>query len=188
VADWNQYGLQRRVAGFHDIRMDGITDLVIRAKGSSVFDVGMNRGLVAFEFFNNGATVCHGCDSWEPGVKFARELFADFRSVQSKFEVVDLSKIGEMARHFGDSRYDIVLMLATYHKLKRVMPASDLRILVNDFADRTKEFFAWRGTSFQHEENEEELRALDRDLRGLRRVHTSYLSEDLGSAAIWRRL
>ena len=42
--------LQRRVAGWHDIRMDGMTDLVCRAKGASVLDIGCNRGLVSFEF------------------------------------------------------------------------------------------------------------------------------------------
>ena len=64
--------LQRRVAGYHDIRLDGILDLTIRAKGASVLDVGCNRGLVAFEMANNGARVVHGCDNYAPGVETAR--------------------------------------------------------------------------------------------------------------------
>jgi SAM-dependent methyltransferase len=188
VADWNEYGLQRRVAGYHDIRMDGMTDLVIRAKGKSVFDIGCNRGLVAFEFANNGAAVCHGCDVWEPGVLFARELFADLRAVRSKFEVVDLTQ-PEPLSPFGTQRYDIVVMLATYHKLKRVMPAEGLAALIRMFGARTSGYFAWRATSDKPAENEQEMAALDRDLgsAGLRRVHTSYLSKELGVAAIWER-
>lgn len=188
MVDRNEYGLQRRVAGYHDIRMDGLTDLVIRAKGKSVFDIGCNRGLVAFEFANNGATVCHGCDIWEPGVRFARELFADLRAVESKFEVVDLAQPGPM-KLFGDQRYDIVVMLATYHKLKRLMPAHQLTELVRVFAGRTEQYFAWRATSDKPAENEQEIAALDRDLgsAGLLRVHTSYLSKQLGVAAIWER-
>ena len=30
------YKVQRRVAGWHDIRLDGISDLVMRARGASV--------------------------------------------------------------------------------------------------------------------------------------------------------
>ena len=45
------------------------------------------------------------------------------------------------------------------------------------------------GTSDKPDENEKEIMMLDRDFRecGLRRVHTSYLSSDLGVAAIWQR-
>lgn len=188
MVERNEHGLQRRVAGYHDIRMDGMTDLVIRAKGRSVFDIGCNRGLVAFEFANNGAVVCHGCDSWTPGVLIARELFADLRAVQSKFEAVDLAQPDPM-KLFGDQHYDIVLMLATYHKIKRVMPPDKLADLVRLFGTRAQQYFAWRGTSDKPAENEQEIAMLDRDLGavGLRRVHTSHLSKELGVAAVWER-
>jgi 2-polyprenyl-3-methyl-5-hydroxy-6-metoxy-1,4-benzoquinol methylase len=188
VADWNEYGLQRRVAGYHDIRMDGITDLVVRAKGRSVMDIGCNRGLVAFEFANNGSTLVHGCDIWEPGVLFARELFADLRAVESKFEVVDLTK-PEPLKAFGNQKYDITVMLATYHKLKRVMTPASLTSLVKHLGERTNQYFAWRGTSHQIAENKVELANLDRDLGALsfKRVHTSSISRELGLAAIWER-
>lgn len=182
--------LQRRVAGYHDIRMDGMTDLVCRANGASVLDIGCNRGLVGFEFANNGASIVHGCDNYEPGIKFARELFIDLRAVQSKFEVVDLAAgKGAMVSAFADAKYDIVLCLATYHKLKRVVPAGKLSALINDFGDRTLKYFGWRGTSEKSVENEEEMAQLDRDLKdcGLKRIHTSCISETLGLCAIWRR-
>jgi hypothetical protein len=187
----SEYRLQRRVAGFHDIRMDGLTDLVLRAKGSTVFDVGCNRGLVSFEMANNGAIMCHGCDIFEEGVATAREIFADLRNCESNFQVVDLTK-GQKAldQHFGRQKYDIVLMLATYHKLKRSMPERELSQLMRYFGEHTIRWFGWRGTSEKADENQQEMAALDREFReiGLKRIHTSYISQTLGVAAIWERL
>lgn len=179
----------RRVAGYHDLRLDGMMDLVIRARGATVLDIGCNRGLVGFELANNGADLVHGCDNFEDGIKTARELFVDLRNVRSRFEVVDLRE-GPRAlkRHFL-SAYEIVLLLATYHKLKRVMSSDDLSELMIYLGEITGHYFAWRGTSDKPEENEEEIALLDRDLRsaGLRRIHTSYISDALGVAAIWER-
>lgn len=177
----------RRVAGYHDLRMDGMTDLVMRARGAAVMDIGCNRGLVAFEFANNGAALVHGCDNYEPGILTAREVFADLRAVKSQFEVVDLTKPNALAA-FNDQRYDITVMLATYHKLKRIMPADRLSDLMTVFAARTTKYFAWRGTSDKPRENEQEMAQLDHDLGDCRfsRVQTSTLS-DLGLAAIWER-
>src|SRR5690349_284730 len=182
--------LQRRVAGHHDIRMDGMTDLVCRAKGASVFDIGCNRGLVGFEFANNGAAVVAGCDSYEPGIKFARELFIDLRAVKSQFEVVDLTGGPDAVRAaFGEQTYDMVLCLATYHKLKRIMGAGALSLLMRHFGKRALNYFAWRGTTERPTENNEEMRQLDIDLKeaGLKRIHTSSISEQLGLCAIWKR-
>jgi SAM-dependent methyltransferase len=183
------YKVQRRVAGPNNIRLDGITDLVARAKGKSVFDIGCNRGMVGYEFYQNYAAVVHGCDIYERGIDAAREWFGDLRNVDSRFEVVDLTKGPGALKIFEMNSYDFVLCLATYHKLKRVMPAKELTKLMQFFGNWTKKYFAWRGTSEQFEENELEIRALDRDLKevGLKRIHTSYISNDLGVAAIWGR-
>ncbi len=181
--------IERRVAGYHDIRMDGMTDLVVRARGATVLDVGCNRGLVGFEMANNGAVRVHGCDSYGLGIQTARELFADLRSVESQFEVVDLKRGVSALAPFGKRPYDIVLMLATYHKLKRQMPEELLSELMRNLGDRTTRYFGWRGTSNQRDENEQEMAALDRELgaSGLKRIHWSYLSSELGVAAIWSR-
>lgn len=180
--------LQRRVAGFHDIRLDGMLDIVLRAQNASVLDLGCNRGLVAFELANNGARLVHGCDSYEEGIFTARHLFVDLRSVENRFEVVDLTKPNALAV-FGDARYDIVVMLATYHKIKRVMTPAALSELMKDVGRRTVKYFCWRATTEKFDENEAEMAALDHDLGecGLRRIQTSYISESLGVAAIWRR-
>lgn len=181
--------IMRRVAGYHDLRLDGMMDLVIRARGATVLDIGCNRGLVGFELANNGADLVHGCDNFEDGIKTARELFIDLRNTRSRFEVVDLRQGPSPLRAYFMSAYEIVLLLATYHKLKRSMTPENLTELVTYLGQITGHYFAWRGTSDKPEENEEEIIALDRDLGevGLTRIHTSYISDALGVAAIWER-
>jgi 2-polyprenyl-3-methyl-5-hydroxy-6-metoxy-1,4-benzoquinol methylase len=181
--------MQRRVQGEHDIRMDGIQDLYTRARGASVLDIGCNRGMVALDMMKNGATVIHGCDNYAEGINVARHIFADYRHVTSRFEVVDLTTGQDSLRALGGQNYDIVLMLATYHKIKRLMKPDDLTKLMQHIAKLTKSYFGWRGTSDKPEENHEEVAQLDRDFKpfGLERIHTSYISRQLGVAAIWER-
>jgi SAM-dependent methyltransferase len=182
-----EHKLHRRVVGHHDIRMDGISDLVLRAPGASVIDIGCNRGLVGFEFANNGAAVVHGCDNYEEGIATARQVFCDLRNVRSRFEVVDLTLGPDaMQAAFGESylgQYDIVLMLATYHKLKRIMERDALNKLMLHFAKRTGTYFGWRGRV-------EEMAELDQVFGSrLKRIHTSEISVSMESAAaIWRRV
>lgn len=177
--------LMRRVQGHHDLRLDGVADVLHRARGASVFDIGCNRGLAGFEFAGNGATRVMGCDIYEDGLIAARHVFCDLRAVKHRFEVCDLTQ-GEAGfrKAFGkdaDLKHDIVLMLATYHKLKRIMPKSELSALMTFFGSRTARYFVWRGY-------EEEIPALDKDLgaAGLVRIQTSMIS-DIQPAAIWAR-
>lgn len=178
--------LMRRVQGYHDLRLDGISDLLHRARGASVFDIGCNRGLAGFEFASNGADRVMGCDNYEEGIIACRHLFADLRAVKHRFEVVDLSGGPDALRKaFGsdtDLTHDITLMLATYHKLIRIMPTSELSQLIRFFGNKTGKYFAWRGY-------EKEIKSLDHDLgrAGLKRIHTSMIS-DIQPAAIWARL
>jgi 2-polyprenyl-3-methyl-5-hydroxy-6-metoxy-1,4-benzoquinol methylase len=183
------YTVQRRVAGYHDVRMDGISDLVLRCSDKSVFDIGCNRGMVGLEFAMNGARKVHGIDIYEQGILTAREVFADLRSVESRFEVCDLTKGPAAVKALFGGPYDFVLCLATYHKITRVMPADRLGELMRHFGSMTKRYFAWRATSDKPDQNDAEMKTLDRDLHscGLARVHTSYLSHELGVAAVWER-
>jgi SAM-dependent methyltransferase len=183
------YRIDRRVAGIYNYRLDGMGDLLCRAKGSKVFDVGCNRGLVGYDFALNGARLVHGVDIYEDGVKTARELFADLRGCENRFEVADLTYGPKAISIFDGMRYDITLMLATYHKLKRIMKPADLSALIEHLGAITVGFFGWRGTSDKHDENDAEMTDLDRDLgmAGMVRVQTSYISAELGVAAIWAR-
>jgi len=155
-----------------------------------VLDVGCNRGLVGFEFANNGATLVHGCDKFVEGIDTAIQLFMDLRSVQAKHVVNNLALGSKEMKAFGDQRYDIVVVLATIHKLKRVMPAELLHGLVQDLGNRTIQYFAWRATTEKFQDNEDEMQMLDEQLGkcGLKRIHTSYISVELGLAAIWKRI
>jgi SAM-dependent methyltransferase len=177
--------LMRRVQGDHDLRLDGISDLLSRARGLTVFDIGCNRGKAGEDFARNGAERVMGCDIDEPCIWVCRENFADMRAMPHRFEVVDLTGGEEALRKaFGkdaDLKHDIVLMLATYHKLKRIMPASSLSKLMQFFGSKTAKYFGWRGY-------EDEIKAIDADLGkvGLTRVHTSMIS-DIQPAAIWAR-
>lgn len=127
-----------------------------------------------------------GCDNYEDGIVTCRHLFADLRAVKSRFEIVDLAGGAEAVRKaFGsdaDLNHDIVLMLATYHKLIRAMPTQELSQLIRFFGNKTAKYFAWRGY-------ETEIKSLDHDLGrvGLKRIHTSMIS-DIQPAAIWARL
>lgn len=183
------YKVQRRVAGANDLRLDGMHDLMLRAKGKSVFDVGCNRGMVGYQFAQHGAALVHGCDNYEVGIQTAREVFADLRFVESRFEILDLTQGPSALGIFNSAGYDIVLCLATYHKLKRIMAPEDLSKLMQFFGRWSRKYFGWRGTSDKPDENEQEIAALDRDLAaaGLKRVHTSYLSSEIGVACIWQR-
>lgn len=180
--------LMRRVAGHHNYRLDGVGDILTRARDASVLDIGCSRGQVGHDFVLNGATVLHGCDIDPASIECARQWYADFRAVESRFEVVDLTK-GPSGLVVFRRTYDIVLMLATVHKLKRIMSEGDLARLVTAIGRMAGKWFIWRATSEKANENELELRFMDRwlDDAGLRRVQTSYLSLQLGVAAIWAR-
>lgn len=184
-----EYSSQVRIRGCGFDRLDGLSDLYPRMRGAKVFDLGMNRGLVSIDVARAGARLVHGCDIYRQGVESARELFADLRDVESCFEVLDLTK-GPLALDvFKGMTYDVTFCLATYHKLKRTMPPRVLTELVRHLGRWTNDYFAWRGTGDKADENDAEIDALDRDLgtEGFRRIHTSYISTDLGVAAIWAR-
>jgi SAM-dependent methyltransferase len=173
MADWTDKGVQRRVISYSGFRLDGLGDLLPRAQGASVLDIGCNRGHVSFDLFTHGARVLHGCDNSEDAIRHANELFADYRSAEAKFEVVDLAKgVAPLALAFQQRTYDIVLFLAVYHKLRRAMAMHDLETLIGYLASLTERFFVWRGDREQVAEIEPILKK-----EGLRRVHYSEICE-----------
>lgn len=169
----------RRVTGIHDIRFEGLSDLLLRARGCSVIDIGMNRGHVAYDFFLNGARLVHGCDIDGASVQAARHWFSELQHVQSQFEVVDLEKGPSSLDPFGPEGYDIVLFIGVYHKLKRVMTPEALANLVAHLGSRAITYLGWNGYA-------EDLAAMDSAL-SLKRLHTSELAIPGRIAAIWKR-
>lgn len=176
MADWTDKGVQRRCINYSAFRLDGLGDLLPRARGSSVLDIGCNRGAVSYDLMLAGATVLHGCDNYAKGIDAANEYFADIRSVEARFEVVDLlGGAGAIKKAFGDKyrkEYDIVMMLAVYHKLRRIMPLQNLRHLVDHLAHHCGRFFVWRGSREEKPEFEDLLLA-----RKFRLVHYSEICE-----------
>lgn len=182
MVDRSEHGLHRRVTGHHDMRMDGISDLLCRANGTSVLDVGCNRGMAGYEFHCNGSTTVHGIDNHPDSIHVARSIFADVRNCSHRFEVGDLTEPGILKKIFGTNQYDIILLLAITHKVRRAMPTGDLTALLDDLARRAIRYIGWRGF-------DEELEELDRIFsgRGLERIQYSTISESICPAAIWRR-
>jgi len=176
----------RAVYGHHGDRLCGLHDLLQCARGMSVLDIAMNHGLVGFEFARNGATLVHGCDFDEPAVNAARAIFTEF-AIPSRFEVVDLTAgpaalEAAFAQHYLP-RYDIVLFLGIYHKLKNQTSDAVIAELVRHLANRVARFFVVRtgGATLLHE-----LGLILADT-GLRRVHFSALSSVVGPVEIWQR-
>lgn len=173
---------RRRVVGLHDIRFDGLSDLLLRATSCSVIDVGCNRGHVAYEFAVNGARLVHGCDIDAASIQSARIWFSELPHCQSQFEVVDLEKGPQSLAAFGSGGYDIVLLIGVYHKLKRVMKAKPLSGLVQELGRRALTYFAWNGYV-------EDLEQIERDVGslGLKRIHYSELALPDRPSVIWKR-
>jgi SAM-dependent methyltransferase len=174
---------KRRVQGLHDVRWDGLSDLLLRARGRSVLDVGANRGHTLYDFALNGAKLVHGCDIYGPGMAAAQHWFAEVRDCEARFEPVDLSKgAAAIQQAFGAQRYDIVLMIGVLHKLKREMSEAETSGLMQDLGRRAIEYFGWSGYP-------EEIAQLDADMgaAGLKRIHTSEMAGAGHPAAIWRR-
>lgn len=204
----NAYRPERRVAGTHDIRLDGIGDLLSRARGARVLDVGANRGLVGLDFARHGAVLVHGCDIYSAGMETARKLFeaheenrvltakvlgeafADNRACEYQFEVTNLTHGSSAFAIFGGARYDIVLLLAVVHKLRRIMAEPDVRDLVRFFGNMTDKYIGWRGPGNDNAGAKEEMGLLDKwlDHVGLKRIQTSWIAQEkMGPAAIWQK-
>jgi len=175
----------RRAQGFNGQRLDGIGDILNRANGATVLDIGCNRGMVGYEFAMNGASRVMGCDLFVPGIEAARQVFSDVTGCSHRFEICDLSTgPAGFKKVFGkdaELRHDIVLLLSTYHKLIRQVEPKPLSELIQFLGSRALKWFCWRG-------HPQEIAQLDKDLGAvmLKRVQTSYLS-DVQPAAIWQR-
>jgi len=175
--------LVRRVVGIHEIRFDGLSDLLLRAHGCSVLDVGCNRGHVGWDFAVNGARLVHGCDIHGPSITCAKMWFSEHPHVESKFEVVDLSKGSDAVKSaFGDSVYDIVLLIGVQHKLKRVMNHNALSDLITRLGERALTYFGWNGYADDQSQVDHSLKKA-----GMTMVHWSELALPGRPAAIWKR-
>jgi 2-polyprenyl-3-methyl-5-hydroxy-6-metoxy-1,4-benzoquinol methylase len=174
---------RRTISGTHEDRLCGLRDLLVCARGMTVLDIGMNHGLIGFELARFGAALVHGCDVHAPSVDAAREIFAEL-ATPSRFEIIDLTG-GAVALEsaFGNDyrqRYDIVLFLGIYHKLKEQTSMSIIADLVRHLMTRTARYFVIRTPMI------DELDAIVTS-KDFRKVHYSALSTVVGPLAIWQR-
>jgi SAM-dependent methyltransferase len=176
----------RTIYGFYEDRLSGLRDLLRHIQGMSVLDVAMNHGLLGFEFARHGASLVHGCDYHEPAVSAARAIFAE-SAIPSRFEVVDLTGgAAALQRAFGKDylpRYDLVLFLGIYHKLKDQTSDAVIAALVRHLADRAARYFVVRASSAAL------LGELSPTLSAaeMTKVHFSALSPVVGPLEIWQR-
>jgi ribosomal protein L11 methylase PrmA len=172
--------------GSHGDRLCGLHDFLCYAEGKTVLDIAMNHGLIGFEFARHGATLVHGCDIDAPAVDAAREIFSEL-AIPSKFQVVDVARgPATLETAFGHEylpKYDIVLFLGIYHKLKDQASEPIIAELVRHLISRTAEFFVLRTAD---PKLRDEL-AMILTEAGLRRVHFSDLSPIVGAVEIWRK-
>jgi len=192
--DWQERALKaglmddknpkKRVQSLHDVRFEGLSDLMLRARGRSVLDVGCNRAHTLYDFAQNGAKLVHGCDIYGPGMAAAEQWFSEVVECESKFVALDLiAGASALDAAFPRTRYDIVLMLGVLHKLRREMTPEAVSGLMRNLGQRAIEYFGWSGYT-------EEIPQLDFDMGacGLKRIHTSEMAGIGHPAAIWRRL
>lgn len=186
---------RRRVHGHHDRRMDGLHDLVARAPGMSVLDVGMNRGANLFEMMDAGARLVNGMELDHICVDFARTLWADLDETECRwqFEVGDLTKGISCLDPFGPGNWDIVLMIGVYHKIKRLpsspyrdlgatpMDQNQLNDLIRSLGRRADKYLAFRVGPEEHEHFDPVLAEV-----GMRKIAVSEISK-LGPTVIYRR-
>lgn len=178
----DRWGIQVRIRfGDYHLRMGGMLDMLFYAQGASVLDVGCNRGLISYLFAQAGARLVHGCDYYEPAIEVCRQWFADLKEVQSQFEVCDLSQGPASLSKFGNGQYDIILLSAVIHKIRRQMPVDLLRDLLRHFGNVSTKYIAARVVDEDRDLLEEAIASTHI------RVHWSILDEQLGQCLIWRR-
>lgn len=173
---WTDKGIQRRSIHYGGWRMDGLADVLLRMQGASVLDLGCNRGRTSQDCVEHGAKIVHGCDIDPDCMDTANKWFADDRSIEARFEVCDLTGGPRALKDaFGESyrkEYDFVMMIAVYHKLRRVMELKDLLFLIDHVLHHCGRFFVWRGS--REEKTEMEPTILK---RGFKLVHYSEICE-----------
>lgn len=132
----------------------GFADLYPFVRGASVLDVGCKRGLICYEFAAHGAAAVHGIDRNEQFIGIAREVFFDISSCEHSFTCADALKLEW--EFFRPAYADIVLMIATYHKLRR-QDANRAVEVIRVLGARAQQFFVWTGYSKELPEVEDAL-------------------------------
>lgn len=94
-------------------QLTGLRELWPRVAGKWVLDVGSAEGAISLECCRKGATYVEGWERRKDAVEWARRQ-AQAADLPARFHEVDV----DGATH-GTRRFDVILLLAILHKLKR---------------------------------------------------------------------
>jgi hypothetical protein len=94
-----------------DEQMTGLGQLLKEVPGKTVLDVGAGEGLISMELAKAGAKFCKGLEIVDWYIPVAKTLAGD---LPCEFQQANLNHYA----HPEDERYDIIVMLASLHKLK----------------------------------------------------------------------
>lgn len=98
-------------------QLKGLGPLLAEVKGKTVCDLGCAEGLIGLELLNHGAASLYGCDVIEGNIAEARRQAA--ARTGCRFQCIDIERLVEQEENSAELwRYDIVLALAIFHKLK----------------------------------------------------------------------
>ncbi len=106
----------KKFAGTWDDRLDGLFSCGVDYAGKTILDVGCSMGIVAYEIAKHRPTYIHGIDILKPHIGVARSIFMG-STVESRFDAMSLGsrKLPSVLQ----DRYDVVLLLAVYHHVRR---------------------------------------------------------------------
>lgn len=96
-------------------QMLGVSDVLERANGKTVLDLGCAEGAITLEFAKAGAASILAVDLLESHLKIARSLCADHPQV-----TFIQGNLDHLIDEVVEEQYDIVLALAIIHKLRSV--------------------------------------------------------------------
>lgn len=113
-------------------QLRGLGRLVAMARGKRIVDFGCAEGLIDKELLDNGAAYVRGYEVIAEHLDVANRVCADYAGSPERFEFCHQNLNDFAALSGGGQRWDIAVMLAILHKLKR--PDDFLDTVVREFA------------------------------------------------------
>jgi len=115
-------------------------------EGKKILDIGCYDGLIAYEFFRNGASTIHGIDNDAYHLDTAARIFSQV-DITSKFVRADLRKSqaieDSLAADFAGT-YDIVLFLGVFQHIYKKMSQTGRQSLVDTITSSARDLLAIR--------------------------------------------
>lgn len=127
-------------------RMEDFDVLFEHSDGASVLDIGCYDGLIAYEFFRNGASLIHGLDNDAYHLDTAARIFSQV-DIPSKFAHADLRKKNAIQNTLAESfqgEYDLVLFLGVFQHIYKQMNEEARQSLVNTIVNSARDVLAIR--------------------------------------------